>query len=103
MDAIVGCRGAGEVLQAAASAHRCSTSDDLVAIQLAHRGHWATVPHAELGDVVVESSRVRLSETVHRTFSAGPMFGEHNELVLRDLLGSTDDERAELAAAGALS
>jgi benzylsuccinate CoA-transferase BbsF subunit len=92
-------------LQAAGiAAHRCSTSADLVADpQLAHRGHWATVPHPELGEVVVESNRVRLSATPHRTVSAGPMFGEHNEYVLRELIRLTDEEISELVVAGALS
>ena len=85
-------------------AHRCSTSDDLVADpQLNHRGHWATVPHAELGEVIVESNRVRLSATPHRTLWAGPMFGEHNHYVLADLVGLSGEEMADLAAAGALS
>ena len=70
--------------------------------QLAHRKHFLPVEHPELGSVPIESSRLRLSRTPARTPTHGPMYGEHNEQVLRELLGLRDDEIVELAASGAL-
>ena len=70
--------------------------------QLAHRKHFLKVDHPELGRVPVESSRLRLSRTPARAPTHGPMYGDHNERVLRDFLGMADDEIVELAASGAL-
>jgi crotonobetainyl-CoA:carnitine CoA-transferase CaiB-like acyl-CoA transferase len=84
-------------------AHRCSTSADLIADpQLIARGHWAEVRHPDLGPVIIESSRIRMSATPHLDGWPGPTFGQHNDVVLRDLLGMTDDEIATATIEGAL-
>lgn len=70
--------------------------------QLAHRGHFAKVPHSALGEVTVEGSTFRLSRTPGAPEHAGPTFGEHNFEVLEGLLGYDGDRIAELAAAGVL-
>jgi crotonobetainyl-CoA:carnitine CoA-transferase CaiB-like acyl-CoA transferase len=92
-------------LQAAGvPAHRCSTSADLFADpQFAARGHWVTVDHPELGPVVVEAPRSRMSRTPPATWGPGPAFGQHNDRILREFLGLQDEEIVELAASGALS
>lgn len=83
--------------------HRASTTADLFADpQVAHRNHFVTVEHAELGPVPVENARAILSETPARVDTAGPTFGQHNEKVLRDILGLSDEEIVELVASGAL-
>ena len=60
--------------------------------QLDYRGHFVTVPHTGLGDMVVEGSRFKLSRTPGGPRHAGPELGEHNAEVLKDILGY-DDER----------
>ncbi|MER3421182.1 MAG: hypothetical protein C4290_11975 [Chloroflexota bacterium] len=83
--------------------HRVATSADCFADpQLAHRGHFVTVEHPELGPVPVENSRLRLSRTPARIAWAGPTFGQHNDQVLREILGLSDEEIAHLVTAGAL-
>ena len=93
-----------ELLQAhGVPAARSARSEDVLADpQLIHRGHWVTVPHAELGDVTIESARSILSETPARYRRAGPTYGQDNEYVLRELLGLSDEEVVEYVAAGAL-
>lgn len=70
--------------------------------QLAHRGHYATVAHPDLGDVTVETSRLRLSRTPQVSPTASPRMGEHNDHILREVLGMSEDEIVEAVAAGAL-
>ena len=93
-----------ELLQArGVPAYRSARSEDLHADpQLAHRGHFITVEHAEMGPVVVENGRAMLSDTKPHITRAGPVYGQDNEYVLREILGLTDDEVVEYVAAGAL-
>ena len=84
-------------------AHRVSTSADLFSDpQLEARGHFIRLEHPVSGQVPVESSRLRLSATPSRVTHPGPTLGQHNDRVLRDLLGLDDDEIARLAMAGAI-
>ncbi len=83
--------------------HRVSSSADAFADpQLIHRGHFVTVEHPELGSVPVEASRMRFSHTLAPVPTPAPTFGQHNDQVLREVLGLTDEEIADLAASGAL-
>ena len=92
------------VLQAAGiPVHRSALSADLMAdAQLAARQHFVTVPHPQLGPIPIENSRLRLSATPARVARPGPIYGEDNEHVLRNLLGYDDAEIAALSAAGVL-
>jgi benzylsuccinate CoA-transferase BbsF subunit len=84
-------------------AYRSARSEDLHADpQLAHRGHFVTAEHAELGPVVVENARAVLSDTKPRITKAGPVYGQDNDYILREILGLNDDEIVECIAAGAL-
>jgi benzylsuccinate CoA-transferase BbsF subunit len=83
--------------------HRATSAADAIADpQLRARGHFATVAHEELGPVVLEAPRIRMSRTDAGLRLPGPMFGQHNEYVLRDLLGMSEEEVVELIVAGAL-
>ena len=42
------------------------------------------------------------SDTPARVTRAGPVFGQHNDEVLRDVLGYTDDEVLDLVVKGVL-
>jgi crotonobetainyl-CoA:carnitine CoA-transferase CaiB-like acyl-CoA transferase len=81
--------------------HRSSHSVDLFEDeQLAARQHFVTVPHPELGPIPIENSRVYLSDTPAQVTRPGPLYGEHNDWVLKELLGYNQDEIAALGAAG---
>ena len=84
-------------------AFRSATSEDLLADpQLAHRRHFIEVAHAAHGPVTIENSRFILSDTPADIRRAGPVYGQDNEYVLRDLLGLSEDEVVEYLAAGAV-
>jgi crotonobetainyl-CoA:carnitine CoA-transferase CaiB-like acyl-CoA transferase len=84
-------------------AHQVQNSPECVADpQLAHRDHFAEVPHPVYGHSWAEQFGFRLSRTPGRPRRAGPTWGEHNQEVLAGLLGYDDDRIAELVIAGAL-
>lgn len=58
--------------------------------------------HPELGEVRTPASPHRLSATPADYRRAPPKLGEHTESVLREVLGSSEDELATLRAAGAI-
>jgi crotonobetainyl-CoA:carnitine CoA-transferase CaiB-like acyl-CoA transferase len=70
--------------------------------QLAHHGHFVTIPHPAQGQAVVEAPRFRLSRTPAHVTGPAPTFGDSNQWVLETVLGYDDDRIAELAIAGAL-
>jgi crotonobetainyl-CoA:carnitine CoA-transferase CaiB-like acyl-CoA transferase len=91
------------LIAAGIAAHVVSDARDLSNDpQLHHRNHWVTVPHATLGDLVVESTRFKLSRTPGRTLSAAPSIGQHAFAVLSQFAGYSADELADFAAAGVL-
>jgi crotonobetainyl-CoA:carnitine CoA-transferase CaiB-like acyl-CoA transferase len=84
--------------------HRVALSKDAVNDpQLVHRGHFVTLPHPELGDIVVESSRMRMSGTPSVIRWPGAVLGQHNDEVLRGILGLDDEAVAALIACGAVA
>ncbi|MBV8454840.1 MAG: CoA transferase [Deltaproteobacteria bacterium] len=89
-----------ELLQrAGVPAHRVSTSFDALADpQLEARRHIISLEHPQLGRIPVETSRMRFSRTPAITPWAAPEIGQHNDYVLRELLGLTDEEITKLAA-----
>ena len=66
--------------------------------QLRHRGHWVLLDHKEIGPSYYNNYGWRLSKTPAQ-HKPVPLLGEHNEYVLRDFLGMSDEEIAEMAAA----
>jgi crotonobetainyl-CoA:carnitine CoA-transferase CaiB-like acyl-CoA transferase len=85
-------------------AHVMQTSRDCLADpQLAHRQHFVTVEHKLLGPITIEGTRFKLSRSPSNVTRPGPQMGEHNEHVLRDILGYSEDRIAVLVAAGALA
>ncbi|MDP9236804.1 MAG: CoA transferase [Chloroflexota bacterium] len=83
--------------------HRVTTSTDVFADpQLRAREHIINVEHAELGQVPVENSRMRFSATPARVTASGPTFGQHNQQVLTEILGLSEEEFVDLLAEGVL-
>jgi len=95
---------ATETLQAVGvPAHAVQDSADCAADpQLQHRNHFAELQHPTQVKSVVEGARVILSRTPARAPQVAPMMGADNDVVLRQLLGYSDERIVELVASGAL-
>jgi crotonobetainyl-CoA:carnitine CoA-transferase CaiB-like acyl-CoA transferase len=93
-----------ELLQAVGvPVHRVATSADTFADpQLEARGHIIYLDHPRLGPTPIETSRMRFSRTPATAAWSAPEIGQHNDHVLRELLGLTDEEITELVIDEAL-
>jgi crotonobetainyl-CoA:carnitine CoA-transferase CaiB-like acyl-CoA transferase len=67
--------------------------------QLAARGLYVELEHAEQGRRLFENVPVHLSATPGRLRRPAPLIGEHNDYVFRELLGMSDAEVDQLSAA----
>jgi benzylsuccinate CoA-transferase BbsF subunit len=70
--------------------------------QLAHRGHFVTLTHPCMGECGYERNGFRLSDAPAGYDRTSPTLGEHNEMVLGDILGLSEAERRRLADEGVL-
>ncbi|MBL7209972.1 MAG: CoA transferase, partial [Dehalococcoidia bacterium] len=70
--------------------------------QLEYRHHFVPLDHAEMGSYRISSAVFRLSRCSNEPRFAAPLLGEHNEYVLKEVLGMSDDEVADLVADGGL-
>ncbi len=66
--------------------------------QLAHRGHWVRLPHAEMGESIYNNLPFRFSRTPVRPQRGAPLLGEHTREVLHELLGFSQQEIDQLQA-----
>jgi len=83
--------------------HRVSLSADLFTDpQLAARGHFVELDHGVVGATPYEGSRVVFSRTPAEIERGAATLGQHNSLVLAEVLGLSDDDISELVIAGAL-
>ena len=71
--------------------------------QLAHRGHWVTLNHAEMGQTIYNAAPFRSSAMPHAPSRPAPLLGEHTNEVCEQLLGLNGAEIEELKRAGVLS
>jgi benzylsuccinate CoA-transferase BbsF subunit len=78
------------------------SSDLMRDSQLKHRNFFRELEHSEVGNVPYTGHQFRIAGYDNGPRFAAPMLGEHNDYVLRDLLGMTDDEITEVAISGAL-
>ena len=78
------------------------TAKDLIEddAQLAHRKHWISLEHKEMGRTLYNAPPIRLSRTPATLSRPAPLLGEHTEEVCLDLLGMTRPQFDELRAAG---
>lgn len=67
-------------------------------IQLKHRQHFKILEHGELGPTPFRTAAFKLPKTPAQP-RATHLLGEHNEYVLKNFLGMSDEEIAELALA----
>ncbi len=63
-------------------------------------GLWPTVTHREMGRIRVDGIPVHFSKTDWVIERGAPCLGEHNELILGDLLGHSGDELASFREDG---
>ena len=68
-----------------------------------HVGHFVELDHPVIGRSVYDGPTTHFSRTPATPTHAGPTIGQHTFEVMRDILGYSEDEIAEIAAAGALS
>ena len=79
------------------------SGEDLVADpQLNHRHTHVVLEHPEIGPHIYQAPPYRFSKTPHKLTMPAPCLGQHNEYVLKEILGMSDDEIADLLVAGAL-
>ena len=82
--------------------HRVADSPSMAADpQLIDREHFVSVPHAALGEVVVEGPKYLLSRTPAHAGSP-PTLGQHTAHVLTDILGYNDERMVQLLISGGL-
>jgi benzylsuccinate CoA-transferase BbsF subunit len=60
--------------------------------QVAHRNYFKVLDHAEMGEHPYLSTSYTLSDTPSDVRSSAPLLGEHNEFVLRELLGLSEED-----------
>ena len=70
--------------------------------QLAARGHWVRLPHAEMGESLYNAPPFRFSRVPSELEVAAPLLGEHTAEVCREVLGMDDEEIDRLVAEGVL-
>jgi crotonobetainyl-CoA:carnitine CoA-transferase CaiB-like acyl-CoA transferase len=79
------------------------SGEDLVADpQLNHRGTHVILEHPEIGPHIYQPPPYRFSKTPNEPSMPAPCMGQHNEYILKDVLGMSDEEVADLLIAGAL-
>jgi benzylsuccinate CoA-transferase BbsF subunit len=89
--------------EAGVAAGMVESGEDLVADpQLNHRGTHVILEHPEIGPHIYQPPPYRFSKTPHELTMPAPCLGQHNECVLKEILGLSDDEVADLLIAGAL-
>jgi benzylsuccinate CoA-transferase BbsF subunit len=70
--------------------------------QIAARGHWITLNHAEMGMCTYNAPPFRFSHAESDPSSAAPLLGEHTREICSSVLGMSDAEITRLASCGAL-
>ena len=60
------------------------------------RGYYVYLDHPEAGRNAYDDPQFRLSETPARLQGPAPLLGQHNDFVLREVLGYSDERIAEL-------
>ena len=67
------------------------------------RDFWESVTQSDAGTWDMEGPVWRMSRTPAHVRTAPPMYGEHNDWVLRDLLNLSEAEIGDLEAQGVIS
>ena len=76
----------------------CDARDLLESEHLGARDYWALLDQQDTGALRYPGCPVRLSRTPATYRLAPPLFGEHNDVVLKEIAGVSDEELAALRA-----
>jgi len=68
--------------------------------QLAHRKHWVSLEHPEMGRTLYNAPPFRCSRTPVALSKPAPLLGQHTLEICRDLMELSEDEIKRLEAAG---
>jgi len=77
-------------------------SDLLADPKLRSRGHFWSLPHAEMGTLDYNGPAYRFHKTPSRLTTAAPLLGEHTDEVMSQVLGMSDEQIAQLHESGVL-
>ncbi len=70
--------------------------------QLSHRAHYSYLEHEEMRTYATDRSEFVLSLTPGYHHSPSPLLGRHNEQVLKEMIGLSDEEYRQLSDEGVL-
>ncbi|QUD90373.1 CaiB/BaiF CoA transferase family protein [Phenylobacterium montanum] len=70
--------------------------------QIAGRGLFFEMDHPVIGEARFEGTPIRFRETLQENWRSGPLLGEDNAYVFKELLGVAEDEYQDLVMEGAL-
>ena len=76
----------------------CDARDLLESEHLGARDYWALLDQEDTGALRYPGCPVRLSRTPATYRLAPPLFGEHNDVVLKEIAGVSEEELAALRA-----
>jgi benzylsuccinate CoA-transferase BbsF subunit len=79
------------------------SSDLLQDPQLTHRNLYRYMDHPDMGNIPYTGHQFRIQGYDSGPRSPAPLLGQHNEYVLKDLLGMTDEDMIEAMIAGAIA
>ncbi len=79
------------------------SSDLLQDPQLEHRRFFRYMDHQEMGNIPYSGHQFLIRGYGNGPRFPAPLFGQHNEYVMREILGMTDEEITEVLAAGAIA
>jgi crotonobetainyl-CoA:carnitine CoA-transferase CaiB-like acyl-CoA transferase len=71
--------------------------------QVKHRNYFKVLDHVEMGEHPYLSTSYSLSETPSDVRTSAPLLGEHNEFVLKELLGMSEEEYVDALLGGFLT
>lgn len=93
----------GRLQAAGVPAGLLETGEDLIEHnpQLKHLRFFCEVPHPEIGKYIVHRTPFTLSRAAYEVTRA-PLLGEHNQYALKEILGLSDEEMADLVIDGAV-
>jgi benzylsuccinate CoA-transferase BbsF subunit len=81
-----------------------STAADVVRDpQLAHRHHWLTLNHLEMGPSLYNAQPFRYARSSAGEARPAPLLGQHTQDICHELLGLEGDDIAQLISDGALT
>ena len=70
--------------------------------QLAHRGVFFEMDHPVIGEARFEGTPVHFSDAAPDNWRSGPLLGEDNAYVFKEIVGLSDDEYDDLQAEGVI-